>query len=227
MIVHTDPFTVGADTDFGSYGSWSAALGAAGAMRVVAATDRLETVTTNADHWCRWTGPGSPTGDQKIRARLRIENSGGGSHGACALLVRTDGVGNGYNGFWTSTPGGTGTVEFYRVTGDGTVFTFLDSGGTITGGNTYAGYFVARGAGAVVSLEAGDDINGAAVVTFDDSNAARHTSGLVAAQVYTNSATHAVGGGSPAWVDDVEIDNLVTGAKLRRVPFPRHLLAAC
>lgn len=207
MIVHSDNFTVGTDTNFGAYGSWAAALGAAGAMRVEEATDRVETVTLSADHWCRWNGAGAPTGDQQITADVRAEHVDGSNYGACALLVRADGSGNGYNAFWT--PNGA-TIELYRVTGGGSTFTLIDSGGTVSAATTYTNaYLKATGTGGTVTLEGGDDTNGAAVVTFADTDAGRHTSGLCAVQVYATAAAYANGGASPVWVDNVEIDDFI------------------
>lgn len=212
MIVLSDTFTVGADTNLGAYGNWQVTLGAAGDLRVEESTDRVETVTASADLIYRWNGASTPTSG-RVTADLHVRGALGdaAAQGWCSLAGRLDANGNGYLASWAPFEG---DIVIYRVTSNGGTFTEIarSAGQIVNGATTYTNaYLEITGTGATVAISAGDDTNGANAVTFNDTDAARHTTGLFGLHMFCVGAAQLNGGATPAWIDNLDIDDLQAG----------------
>lgn len=203
MIVHSDAFLVGADTDINVYGDWDETLGN---LIVEEATDRVEMVATGADCFARWNGAGSPV-EGLAMADLFTWAGADPDYGTMGVGARLDASGNGYLSEWDPRAD---DCQLYRVTGGGATFTLLEELSTTDSeGSIPNAYIQALGTGATVNIEIGDDNNGAAIIVFADTDAARHTSGLFGISGFNNAAAAINGGANPAWLDNFEIDNLL------------------
>lgn len=200
MIVFTDSFTVGADVDPASYPAtpdYSYLLGTAGDCEVVAASDRLDILTTGADKILRLLNAACPTGDQEITLRAQATAASGASGYA---VTRCDpATSDCYFAFLDMVPAN--EVELYRMTaGSPTLVASADRGFTADGAYTYR--FKATGTNPV-ALEF--QVDATAVVTFNDSDAARKQSGRPGCGGFT-TVIHT------NWVDDISVSDLIDEA---------------
>ena len=195
-VVFTDSFTVGADTNIDAYPAtpdYAYTLGSGTNLTVNAANDRVQKVDTGTDRLARLIDAAAPTGDQEVTA-TGFAASGSDNHGGLSVRVKTDGTANGYIGyrFVDST-----VSKIYRVTPGPTFTEIASQTNSSTGAQTLV--FSATGAGATVALSW--KVGAVAALTFNDTNAARHVSGVPGIYMYGDTA-------NVPWVDDVSVDNL-------------------
>lgn len=220
MIIFTDAFTVGADTNINAYPTvpdYSMAKGAATDIKVVAATGRATTQPTSVDAMARMLSGPIPTGDQQITGD--VNDAGAGDVGIVGARVAA------------------ATADYYACYVDGSVANEVrvDRWDAGVGTNVLS---VDRGIGVgplshsirfkligtnPVNLEV--QVDTTAVATVADSAANRKQSGRPGVGGFS-----AVGS---AWVDNVVVDNLASvmeipparirsaGGVLMRQPLPR------
>jgi hypothetical protein len=189
--IYSDTFTVGADAELDAYDAdWVKVSANQDDVSVIAANDRLEgtnSVGNNADY--TWTG--QTVLEERIQATLNAGSAWS------SLTVRGDLDMNNYLAEWDSS---SNAIILYRATGftggSGGSWTQVAFGGTVASSTTYTGAYLKATGTNPVELEGGDDTNGAAAVTYSDSNAARHQSGQPGISMATNSG---------GWIDNVEI----------------------
>ena len=195
-VVFTDSFTVGADANIDAYPAtpdYAYTLGSGTNLTVNAANDRVQKVDTATDRCARIINGAVPTGDQEITA-TGFAASGTDDHGGLAARIKTDGTSNFYAGY-RYLPGT--HADIYRVTAGPTFTNIAAQTSTAAGAQTLV--FKATGAGATVALSW--KVGAEAALTFNDTNAARHVSGVPGIYMYGATA-------NVPWVDDVSVDNL-------------------
>jgi hypothetical protein len=194
--IYSDTFTVGADTELDAYDAdWVKVSANQDDVSVIAATDRLEgsnSVGNNADY--SWTG--QTVLEQRIKGTL---NAGAAW---TSFSVRGDLDMNNYLAEWDAQ---SNAIILYRATGftggAGGSWLQVASAGAVAASTAYANAYLKATGQNPVALRGGDDTNGD-VLTYDDSNAARHQSGRPGISMATNSG---------GWIDNVEIwDEAVT-----------------
>lgn len=197
VVVFTDSFTSGSDANLVDYDAAhydeNTAETTGYNLYVNAANDRVQSIGGDGTvSVVRVIGTGIPTGDQKITATVYSD----GTNEYTGLIVRNDSV-NYYLAFFYANGGN--LIELYRY--DGGAFTLLTSANR-TFSYPATASFEATGAGATVSLSI--VIGGTAAITYNDTDAARITSGYPGLRIWTDVKTEA------AWFDDLSIDDLTS-----------------
>lgn len=164
------------------------------AMVIDAATDTIRFPGGGANGTGHtWRGSGTPTGDQKILIDIY---SGASGDGPFAGLVLRSG-GSTENRYLIEVDIPSAEWVLYRVT-SGPTYTIIDTGGTVAQNTLYNCTGKAIGTNPVV-ITLDEQINGAGVINFSDSNAARKTSGWVGISAYQSSGT------SSLYLDNISI----------------------
>lgn len=202
MIIFTDSFTVGASVDIASYPGtpdYSYLLGSAGDLEVDATDDRVEVLAIAADRIARLLNAACPTGDQQIT--LTSHTAGADRHGYIAARCAAASA-DCYVGQMLLNQGN--EVEIFRYTSGFTSLVNADRGFTdVAGDHT----FRLKAVGTTpVDLEF--QVDATAVVTFADSDATRKQSGRPGIGGFVTTARE-------GWVDDVAVDNLLSGISSR------------
>jgi len=174
-----------------------------GEMLVMGSTGRLEAGPADLMIY-RYTGTDSPTGDQLIRANV---HTGTSTEEHFQLMVRVGSTGSGYVATWRPV---LGVVRLYRVAvGVSVSATLLETAtATVLVSTTYLMTLKVTGTNPCV-LTLSDNVNGE-LISYDDSNASRATSGYPG--LYFNAANNLTGDTSPAWVDNLQIEDWSSGA---------------
>ena len=200
-VVFTDNFTVGANTNIDAYpaagADYAYNLGSGANLTVNAANDRVQQTATGADHAARIIDASVPTTDQQMSITSFSSGSEDSTGNAC-VRMKTDGTGNFYL-CYASKNGG--NILIYRVVAG--AFTQIASG-TRTWTPPSTLIFKATGTNPVSLLA---NIAGTADLTFDDSNASRHQTGVPGIHMFSTTI-------NVSYIDDVSVDDLGTGGGL-------------
>ncbi len=195
------------DTTLQNHSGWSQVysnpgLGQDGAIVINYLTRRLEGQASAAVY--RYNASSSPSGDQAIRADIRlpalsVEESFG-------LMARVGASGGGYGAFWQPL---VNTLSLYRWIG-GTSYSFLtsitttfDQGSVLT-----QAFLKVIGTGSGCTIVAGDATRGSLVTYYD--NASPQTNGKPG--IRWNAANGTFGSANPAWLTNLVIENWSSGA---------------
>jgi hypothetical protein len=165
------------------------------------AVDRLEGESLNIVHY-RYAGDGSPTGDQLIRMRV---HTGTTTEEHFQPMVRVDASGNGYLATWRPV---SNFVRLFRYVAGGSSSILETANVTLSTNTTYEVTLKVTGTNPCI-VTVSDDVNGE-LISYEDSNASRLTTGYPG--IYWNAAGNLKGSASPAWADDLDIEDWSTGA---------------
>lgn len=207
-VVFTDNFTVASDTGIAAYPSGSADYaymrGSGTNLTVNAANDRLQSPNTADEYHARIIDAAVPTtGDHEITGTVFSDTSG---NSGMLLLRCSSSADSCYAAYCDLTD--PAEVRIYRfVSGTATLIASADRG--LTGSAARTWVFRATGSGATVSLSL--VIGGTTALTFNDTNAARLTSGAPGVGIYNGTA-------NAVYVDDISVDDLVAGGGTTVVP---------
>jgi hypothetical protein len=201
-VVFTDNFTVAADTNIDAYPSGSPDYaynnGSGTNFTVNAANDRVQDLSTTTTVAARIIDAAVPTGDQEITADCfsnTTDNSGG-----VAARMATAGTQNYYSTYLEQNQAN--ECRLHRLdTGTEVLLDSVDAG--FSGGSARSHRLKVTGAGATVTVEW--QIGTMAARSVGDTAANRKTSGPPGIIGYNGSP-------NVIWVDNVSVDNLITGA---------------
>jgi len=174
-----------------------------GAGRIIVrggAVNRLEGESLAITDY-RYTGDGAPTGDQLIRMRI---HTGTSAEEHFQPMVRVDASGNGYLATWRPV---SNFVRLFRFVAGGVNSILTTTNVTLSINTTYEVSLKITGTNPCI-ITASDDVNGE-LISYEDSHASRYTSGYPG--ILWNAAGNVKGSASPAWVDDIDIENWATG----------------
>jgi len=171
LIYGPDAFTVGSDTNLITYdANWDVVNSGTHQLHILAATDKVYT-NASINGVSRWTG--QTVLDQKIVSDIDIGSTGQWP----GLVLRCDADQNCYYIEWDSAENG---IYLYRATGftggSGGSYNQIAFGGSVSA-TTYTNAYAKVTGTNPCAIELGDDTNGPAIVTYNDSDAARLQSG--------------------------------------------------
>lgn len=206
-VVFTDNYTVGADANIDAYPSgdpdYAYNWGATTDMKVIATTDRVEQTVQAATKAARIIDASVPTGDQQVEGDFFW----GSSYSCSISMVRMATSGTLTNSYQFAVAIAEGNEVRIHRWDDGSAVLLASADRGFTGGNeTHAFRFKVTGSGATVSLEG--QVDATAVLTYDDTNANRKTSGVPGIGGFITSGNNVT-----LTIDNLEIDDLVTAAR--------------
>ena len=195
------------DTSLENYGGWTRVytnpyLGAGGSIMVSKEGRRCEGMRTGSQY--RYTASGSPTGDQAVRADIRL-NPASAEEGF-QLLTRMGASSGGYQATWE--PAVNNISLYRRITA--TSYSLLTSlSTTLAQGSIVTQAFLkVTGTGSVCTVVVGDATRGSCL-TFADSTSPQ-TTGLPG--IGWNAVSGVFGSASVAWLTNLKIEDWSSGA---------------
>jgi hypothetical protein len=191
-IYGPDAFVVGSDTLLDDYDpDWVQVSFGGGTMTVNAANDRVQPSGVSENGNYRWTG--------QTVLEQRIQMGVLSAQFWTSMMVRTDTDNNGYLAEWDAS---SDAIILYRATGfsggAGGTWTEVAQAGGVAQDTEYTNAYLKATGTNPVEIRGGDDTNGADILTYDDTNAARHQSGQPGVSMNSGVA-------SSSYFDDVEI----------------------
>lgn len=183
LVYGPDAFTVGADVVLSTYNAvWTKLVnGSAPELTIIAASDDLRKPTPDSGNSSSSVYNGTLSTEQTIYSDIFS-----GATSCFAALYARKGTTHSSAGYLAQWDSG-GTIILYRVTA-GPTFTTIATNGTVAINTTYLNCFIkVSGVGATVTINYGDDTNGA--FTFGDTDAARILTGKVGFDTFDGGAT--------------------------------------
>jgi hypothetical protein len=167
IIYGPDSLTVGADTELHAYNAgWVKVLGSVDNMNILNADDFISVGSNGDDVIYRYTGTGSPTGDQLVGADCKVIAA---TYDWAGAAVRVDASGNCY-----VVRIGNGNFELVKVSGNGATWTRVAGGAATFSTNTmYAVTLQATGTSTTALVAT---MTGQTNLTYNDSSSP-YTSG--------------------------------------------------
>lgn len=198
-VVYSTSFTVASDTPLESFDS-SAFTGIFNNtyLQVNAANDRVVTETLVFDSVYAVTAAGSPSGDQEITALVGVRTGYDNGY----VCGRCSSGGN----FYMLTRASSTVYELYRYVGNSTGAPLTSWSITTTDNSSYTVKLRIVGTGATVTIT--PTVNGTTLTAYNDTNAARLTTGYPGIGIYDSSIN------INSWVDDIVVDDLTGGGGL-------------